>query len=53
MMSWADDIKVGIASATGLCSFLLQIDMLLKVFISLVSLLYVVKKCTDLYKGKK
>tara|TARA_Y100001968_G_scaffold319871_1_gene352032 strand:+ start:2309 stop:2467 length:159 start_codon:yes stop_codon:yes gene_type:complete len=52
-MNWVDDIKVGVASATGIGNWLIQMDMILKVGISLVSLLYVTKKCADLYKGKR
>lgn len=52
-MNWLDDIKVGLASATGLGNWLIQMDILIKVGISLVTFLYVTKKCIDLYKGKK
>ena len=52
-MSWIDDIKVLAASVTGLGNWLIQMDILVKFLISLVSLLYIAKKCTDLYKGKK
>jgi len=53
MMTWVDDLKVAIASVTGIGNWLVQMDILLKFFISLVSLLYVTKKCADLYKGRK
>lgn len=49
-MNWVDDLKVALASVTGLGNWLIQMDLLLKVGISLVSLLYVSKKCIDLYK---
>ena len=52
-MNWLDDIKVVIAAGGGIGTWLVEMDMLLKFFISLVSLLYVTKKCSDLYKGKK
>jgi len=52
-MSWIDDIKVLAASATGLTTWLIQMDILIKVGISLVTFLYVSKKCIDLYTGKK
>ena len=53
MMTWEDDIKVADASVTGIGNWLVQMDILLKFFISLVSLLYIAKKCSDLYKGRK
>ena len=52
-MNWIDDIKVLAASVTGLGNWLIQMDILVKFLISLVSLLYIEKKCSDLYKGKK
>jgi hypothetical protein len=52
-MNWMDDIKVCFASVTGLGNWLVEMDLLLKVGISLVSFLYVTKKCIDLYRKKK
>tara|TARA_R100000656_G_scaffold33268_1_gene28659 strand:- start:74 stop:232 length:159 start_codon:yes stop_codon:yes gene_type:complete len=52
-MSWVDDLKVCLAAAGGLGIWLIQMDLLLKVGISLVSFLYVTKKCVDLYKNRK
>lgn len=52
-MNWLDDIKVTLAAGGGIGTWLIQMDMLLKFLISLVSLMYVAKKCTDLYKGRK
>ena len=51
-MNWLDDVKVCFASVTGLGNWLVEMDLLLKVGISLVSFLYVTKKCVDLYKKK-
>ena len=51
-MNWLDDVKVYFASVTGLGNWLVEMDLLLKVGISLVSFLYVTKKCVDLYKKK-
>ena len=51
-MNWLDDIKVLFASVTGLGNWLVEMDLLLKVGISLVSFLYVTKKCIDLYRKK-
>ena len=39
-----DDIKVAIASATGLGNLLFDIDMILKVGISIATLIYIVLK---------
>jgi hypothetical protein len=52
-MNWLDDVKVCFASVTGLGNWLVEMDLLLKVGISLVSFLYVTKKCIDLYRKKK
>ena len=51
-MNWLDDVKVCFASVTGLGNWLVEMDLLLKVGISLVSFLYVTKKRIDLYKKK-
>ena len=51
-MNWLDDVKVCFASVTGLGNWLVEMDLLLKVGISLVSFLYVTKKCIDFYKKK-
>ena len=48
-----DDFKVIFASATGLCNWLVDIDMILKVGISLASLLYIVLKIQQLLKKRK
>jgi hypothetical protein len=39
-----DDLKVGFASVTGLGNWMLEIDILLKVGISLATLIYIVLK---------
>jgi tRNA A37 threonylcarbamoyladenosine dehydratase len=52
-MTWADDVKVCVAAVGGLGNWLVEMDILLKFLISLVSLLYITKKCSDLYKGKR
>jgi len=49
-VNWVDDLKVALASLAGLGNWMLQVDLLLKISISLVSLLYVTKKCVDLYR---
>ena len=43
-----DDIKVAIASVTGLGNWLLDIDMVLKVGISVATLVYIVLKIKEL-----
>ena len=48
-----DDVKVAFASASGLGNWLLEIDTLLKVLISLASLVYIVLKIKELIKNKK
>ena len=48
-----DDIKVAFASASGLGNWLLEIDTLLKVLISLASLVYIILKIKELIKNKK
>jgi hypothetical protein len=48
-----DDIKVTIASITGLGNWLLQIDVILKIGISAATLFYIVLKIREqLNKGK-
>jgi hypothetical protein len=47
-----DDLKVTIASVTGLGNWLVTMDMFLKVGISLVSLLYIVLKVRQLLENR-
>ena len=47
-----DDIKVAIASVTGLGNWLVDIDLLLKIGISGASLVYIVLKIRQLLKKK-
>tara|TARA_R100000656_G_scaffold96767_1_gene70243 strand:- start:824 stop:976 length:153 start_codon:yes stop_codon:yes gene_type:complete len=47
-----DDLKVLAASASGLGNWLLEIDILLKVAISLATLLYIVLKIQQLLKKR-
>tara|TARA_R100000458_G_scaffold53207_1_gene55258 strand:+ start:178 stop:330 length:153 start_codon:yes stop_codon:yes gene_type:complete len=46
-----DDIKVCFASVTGLGNWMLDIDMLLKVGISLATLVYIILKIRQLVKN--
>lgn len=48
-----DDIKVTIASATGLGSWLVVMDNFLKVGISILSLLYIAVKLKQLLERKR
>tara|TARA_R100001463_G_scaffold8962_1_gene27032 strand:- start:1870 stop:2025 length:156 start_codon:yes stop_codon:yes gene_type:complete len=43
-----DDIKVALASGTGLSSWLLDIDVILKVAISVATLVYIIIKTMKL-----
>ena len=48
-----DDLKVTIASVTGIGNWLLQIDVILKIGISAATLFYIVLKIREqLKKGK-
>tara|TARA_Y100000310_G_scaffold81029_1_gene77661 strand:- start:3652 stop:3804 length:153 start_codon:yes stop_codon:yes gene_type:complete len=47
-----DDLKVLAASASGLGNWLLEIDILLKVAISLVTLLYITLKVQELLRKR-
>ena len=42
-----DDLKVGFASVTGLGNWMLEIDILLKVGISIATLVYIVLKIRE------
>ena len=48
-----DDLKVGLASVTGIGNWLLQIDVILKIGISAVTLFYIVLKIRELLKKGK
>jgi len=49
-----NDVKVLFASGTGLGNWLMEIDLLLKVGISLASLVYIILKCREiLNQGEK
>jgi hypothetical protein len=45
-----DDFKVAIASATGIGNWMVSIDLVLKVGISLASLIYIILKIRELLK---
>ena len=46
-----DDLKVAIASATGLGNWMVEIDLILKVAISVASLIYIGLKIRQLLKS--
>jgi len=48
-----DDLKVTIASITGIGNWLLQIDVILKIGISAATLFYIVLKIRELLKKNK
>jgi len=48
-----DDLKVSVASATGIGNWMLQIDVLLKVAISVATLVYIVLKIKQQLKNEK
>ena len=47
-----NDVKVGFASASGLGNWMLEIDTVLHVLISVASLVYIVLKILELIKKK-
>ena len=47
-----DDLKVIFASRTGIGNWLIEIDLLLKVAISLASLAYILLKCRELIQNR-
>ena len=51
-MNWLDDVKVCFASVTGLGNWLVEIDLILKIGISLASLVYIILKCKQLVENK-
>ena len=48
-----DDLKVIFASSTGLGTWLIDMDMVIKLMLSLASLLYVILKIKQLLENKK
>ena len=48
-----DDIKVGAASVTGIGNWMLQIDVILKVAISVATLIYIVLKIREQISKQK
>ena len=48
-----DDLKVVFASSTGLGTWLIDMDMLIKIMLSLASLLYVILKIIQILENKK
>ena len=47
MIITLDDVKVGLASATGLGNWLVDLELVLQITISLASLLYIVLKIKE------
>tara|TARA_R100001244_G_C5103624_1_gene119427 strand:- start:391 stop:546 length:156 start_codon:yes stop_codon:yes gene_type:complete len=48
-----DDLKVVFASSTGLGTWLIDMDMLIKIMLSLASLLYVILKIIQILENRK
>lgn len=48
-----DDMKVGVASVTGIGNWMLQIDVILKVAISVATLIYIVLKIREQINKQK
>ena len=46
-----DDLKTGIASLVGIGNWMIEIDLVLKVGISLASLIYIILKIRELVKN--
>ena len=53
MEQMVDNIKVALASVTGMGNWLLEIDVILKIGISGATLFYIVLKCRELWKRQK
>ena len=49
----ADDIKVAVAAATGLLNWAVNIDIILQMCISVVSLIYIILKICNLLSSIK
>ena len=49
-MNKMDDFKVFIASTAGIGNWLVDIDLFLKILVSLASLVYILKRTADLFK---
>jgi len=47
-----NDVKVFFASGSGLGTWLTDFDMILKIGISLASLVYIILKCREILRGK-
>ena len=48
-----DNIKVAVASGTGIGNWILQIDVLLKISISVATLFYIILKCCELWNKQR
>jgi len=48
-----NDIKVGFASVSGLGNWMLEIDTVLHILISVASLVYIILKIAELIRNKK
>ena len=48
-----DNLKVAIASGTGIGNWALEIDVLLKIAVSAATLFYIILKCRELWNKQK
>jgi hypothetical protein len=48
-----DNLKVSLASGTGIGNWLLNIDVLIKITISIATLFYILLKCRELWNKQK
>ena len=51
-MNWLDDVKVVLASSAGIGNWWMEIDIILKLAISVATLFYIILKCGQLLKQK-
>jgi hypothetical protein len=49
-MDKLDDFKVFIASTAGIGNWMVDIDLFLKILVSLASLIYILKRTANLFK---
>ncbi|MCX7915077.1 MAG: hypothetical protein N3A53_02075 [Verrucomicrobiae bacterium] len=52
MVTW-DDVRVVIASATGISAQLADIDVIIKIMVGVVTIIYISCKTVKLIKGNK
>jgi len=48
-----DNVKVAVASVAGVGNWALEIDLVLKIAVSIATLFYIVLKCRELWNKQK